>query len=48
MKSNERPSSREPSHSPNLFRVVLIVFAAVLLLIGLAKLVAYTKLFGLR
>ena len=48
MNSKERPSSREPSHSPNIFRVVLIVFAAVLLLIGLAKLVAYTKLFGFK
>jgi len=43
MKPNERPSSREPSHTPNLVRVALIVFAAVLLLIVLAKLVAYTK-----
>jgi len=48
MKSNEKPSSREPSHTPNFIRVALIVFAAILLLIGLAKLVAYTKVFGLR
>jgi len=48
MKSKERASSREPSHTPNYIRVALIVFAAILLLIGVAKLVTYTKLLGLK
>ena len=48
MKSKERASSREPSHTPNFIRVALIVLAAVVLLIALAKLVTYTKLLGLK
>lgn len=47
MKTNDRTSSREPSHTPGFIRTALIVLAAVVLLIALAKLVAYTKLLRL-
>ncbi len=48
MKSKDRASSREPSHTSNFIRVAIIVLAALVLLIGLAKLVAYTKILGLK
>lgn len=43
MKSKERASSREPSHTPHFTRVAVIVLAAIVLLIAVAMLVAYTK-----
>jgi hypothetical protein len=48
MKSKEKASSREPSHTPNFTRVALIVFAVVLLLSAVAMLVAYAKFLRLK
>jgi len=48
MKWKDKASSREPSHTPNFTRVALIVFAAVLLLIAVAMLVAYAKFLRLK
>lgn len=48
MKTKERVSSREPSHTPKFIWTACIVLLVVLLLIGLAKLTAFTKLLGLE
>ena len=48
MKSKDKASSREPSHTPNFTRVALVVFAVVLLLIAVAMLVAFAKFLKLN
>ena len=48
MKSKERASSREPSHTPKFIWTACIILLVVLLLIGLAKLVTITKLLKLQ
>lgn len=48
MKTKERASSPEPSHTSKFIWTACIVLAVVLVLIVLAKLVAFTKLLGLE
>ena len=48
MKPEERPSSREPSHTPKFIWTASAILLAVLLLVVLAKVVGLTKLIGLQ